>query len=723
MADDKEDDNPNSKLDIPDPITFAISEDWLNRTLYPKQVTMLKCIFLRDDLFTDYDYKTIEKWEDSWRATSGTDANNGTPPGLINRIKQMQRKRERYIAEFGYYNPRGWLNEVIFVLGRRAGKGYILAIAMAYVIWCYMATVNPQHKYQIDRSKRLECQIYAGRKEQARDNLWRDLVNVIIEAPAFQPYISKSMGESLTVHSPKSWWRRWRQRVGYGLILSGLDIATFRIVPLPAVPMAGRGQAGFIVGMDEMAHMVATGANRSAEEIWKAVTPSLGQFGLDKFIGCPSSPWEMTGQFYVEWEQAQQINPETGEFLYPEKWVLQLASWEPYDDWELTKPHPRNPETGEEEYLGFELFPGDISCKDCVGHDAQPKPHKWAGDLGEYRNIELPRLQPLTRPVQAYDDEMQLLEQMDPDSFAVERRSYWQTTVDAYLDPKKIMAMFKPWPDPDGEGLPMTTHGALGTYYKAHADPGFVNDPYAVSVAHTVEDEDGFLHVIFDHIHHWEPHEFDEHTIDYDYITNELWKLVRDFPLDDLSFDQHQSRGHIADLSRMTRETRLPKKCQIHLINENAPYNLQVAQTFKMALNMGWIHAPYYEPAELELKFLQFKNGKVIHQTAGPVQHDDVARSMMEVVFHHLERQVSTHLMQGASLSATMSGGAKPRMHPNNGPDEEIINQMASSVRRGRTGFAPNNPARGASPFASGGRGPLPRTGASRFGAGRGRGR
>jgi hypothetical protein len=540
---------------------------------------------------------------------------------------------------------------------------------------------------------------------------------VIVEAPCFKPYISKPMGESLTVHSPTSLIKK-KDEEEQGITLSGLDIATFRIVPLPAVPMAGRGQAGFIVGMDEMAHMVATGANRSAEEIWKAVTPSLDQFGIDKFIVCPSSPWEMIGQFYVEWQQAQEIDEETGFFAYPEKFVLQLASWEIYIGWELTKPDP------DKNYRGFELFPNDITCRKCPMHDNLPKNHRWAGDLGEYRDqdgtINLPLLTPLTRPVQGFDDEMKRLEKADPDGFAVERRSYWQTTLDAYLDAKKIMAMFTPWPDPEGEPLQMATRGALGTYYKGHADPGFVNDPYAVAVAHTVQAPDGYLHVIFDYMNHWEPHEFDGNTVDYDFVTEELWKLISGFPIDDFSFDQHQSKGFQAELSKRARSSQLPKRTQIHIINETATYNLRVAETFKIALNMGWVHCPYMEAAELELKFLQFKNGKVVHQTAGPVQHDDIARSMFEVVFHHLERQVSSFLMQGVPLSAAMAGGIKPHMSPNNGVDKEIINMMASSTRRGRNGVAAQaNPARGHSPFAAGGRGPLPRVGPNRF---RGRG-
>jgi hypothetical protein len=659
----------SEQLDLPDIITFATSERWLNRTLYPKQATVLKIIFLRDDLFTDFDYEVIAQWEQDFRDSG----NNGTPPGVIKRIKWLQQQRREERDKFGYFDERGWFRELILVLGRRAGKGYISAIAMAYVLYRYMAAWNPQQKFGIDRDKRMTCLIYAGRKEQARDNLWRDLVNIIQGAPCFKPYISKPMGESLSVFSPTDLEKR-EEAIRNGTVSSGLDPATFKIDPLPATPMSGRGGASFMIGFDEMAHMVATGANRSSDEVWLAATPSLDQFGIDAFIVCPSSPWEMIGQFYVEWTKSQEIDGETGFFAYPEIFMLQLASWEIYEGWELTR------NDGTDEYPGLDMFPTDIG---------------FIGDLGEYADQELPKFTELFRPIQAYDSRMQQLERADPDGFAVERRSHWQATLDAYLDPKKILSMFAPMVE-GGPELQMVTKGALGTYYKAHGDPGFVNDNFGFAVAHTVTDTNGHLHVVFDYLHQWVPYDFPDNTVDLIQVTDEIWDLTTGFPLDDLSFDQHQSMHFFAELNNRVRKSKMPKTPQIHIINETAPYNLKVAQTFKVALNQGWIHAPYSEDAELQLKFLQFKNGKVTHQTAGPVQHDDLARAMFEVVFHHLERQVSTFLMENTPLSGASLGGAAPFMHPGAQQDANVSGMRAFSRAASRgMGGAGYSPARG----------------------------
>ncbi|MEZ5136435.1 MAG: hypothetical protein R2699_15645 [Acidimicrobiales bacterium] len=78
---------------------------------------------------------------------------------------------------------------------------------------------------------------------------------------------------------------------------------------------AGRGPASFALAFDEFAHLVASGANRSAQEVWTSATPSLDQFEKDAFIIEPSSPWQQIGQFYANYLEALRVdgqaNPST----------------------------------------------------------------------------------------------------------------------------------------------------------------------------------------------------------------------------------------------------------------------------------------------------------------------------------------------------------------------------------------------------------------------------
>lgn len=617
-------------LPVPDPITFVMGEEWLARpNLYPRQATLLKIIFLREDLFTEYDYEVVEEWESSFRRTG----DNGITPGILDRMA--------YLRQQGY----SYFREVLLVLGRRAGKGYICALAMAYVLWRYMAKGDPQAYYGVDRDKQLACFIYAGKKEQAKVNLWQDLYNVIAGGPCFEKYISRPMGESLSVFAPHDFVRMKRVRTKMS---AAADLATFIIQPKEATLMSGRGPASFMQGYDEMAHQVsAAGASRSAEEIYTAATPALDQFKKDAFIVEPSSPWQMVGQYYQNWLNSLLV--EDGIPVYPEMMMLQLASWEIYEDWEDAHLLPVFPE-------GFQ------------------------GDLGEYVNIPHPRLPVLKLAIQEYDDGMARLEKANPETFAVERRSKWQAVIDAYLNKQKIEQMFQPWNDRE---LAMQTTGLLSMFYKGHADPGLANANFAIAIAHAETGEDGFLHCVFDYIHHYEPSHFDDNTIDYISVGEDIWRLIEGFKPNEFTYDQWNSAEAIQRINKKLRESKFPKRIMVYEQTATNAHNWERAENFKIALNQGWIHAPEYELAELELRYLQLKNGKVVKQETGPVQTKDIADCLMECVWTLLGEQVHawTHnALSNLQPSVMAPGGFNP--YSREQENSELGQQLSSLGRR-----------------------------------------
>jgi hypothetical protein len=620
-------------LPVPDPITFAINPRWCGRgQLYPRQATLLKVIFLRNDLLTEYDHMVIDEWEASFERHG----NNGIVPKIRQRMAALRLK--------GYF----YFREVLLVLGRRAGKGYVSALAMAYVLWRFMAKGDPQEYYGIDRDKQLAMFIYAGKKQQARENLWKDVVNVIQGAPCFAKYISRSLGENLTIYAPHDFVRLRRQNQRG--VTTARDMATFTIQPKEATLMSARGPASFGLGFDEMAHVVPSGAGRSAEEVYGSATPSLDQFKMDGFIIDPSSPWQMIGQFYANWEMALAFD-EDGNPEYPEMMMLQLASWEIYYDWKDAHMLP--------------VFPEDFT-----------------GDLNEYLERPHPKFQRLKGAIQEYDERMEKLERANPDTFSVERRSHWQSVVDAYLDPKKVEAIFQ-------NDLVMTrTAKNLTTFYKGHADPSKVNDNFGLAVGHAEEHEDGFLRCRFDLLHHWDPAEFPDHTIDYIQVVDvELWEIIWGFKIDEFTFDQHNSAMPIQRLNRKVRQNRAPKRMTIFEQKSDAKHNWQVAECFKVAINQGWVEAPWYETAELELKFLQLKTtattNRVVHQDTGPVVHDDVAKCMMEVVWTILGEQVrnwQAGMLREMNIVTGQQGGFNPYRNMES-PDQDVLNRLSPSKR------------------------------------------
>ncbi len=644
-------------LEVPDPITFVLGKQWLNQPrLYPRQATLLKIIFLRDDLFTAYDNAVIDEWEHNFEMTG----NNGISPNIRERIKINKQ------------NKRKWFREVLLVMGRRAGKGHVSGLAMAYILWNYMALGDPQEFFGIAAKKKIEILIYAGKKEQARKNLWGDLVNAVIDGPCFAPYTSRPLGESLSVFAPADKLKILnRSKAGQEV---GFDQATFQIYPKEATTMSGRGGASCVLGFDEMAHVVNAGANRSAEEIYGAATPSLDQFRPMDFIIEPSSPWQKTGQFYQNYEQAIELEQDSRVPRYPNMFMVQLTSWDIYKDWERA-------------------------------HEINAFPMDFAGDLGEYLEAPIPKFPKLERAFQTYDEEMKKLEASNPDTFRVERLSHWAATQDAYLDPDKIAAMW------DETLINAPRRGILSRYYKGHADPSSTNANFGLAVAHlephpNQKDHPGIEVCVFDYIHHWDPADFEDHTIDYVKVMDELWDVIAKFPIDNFTTDQFYSGAIKSMLAEKQRKHgKMPKTPVIGEIVANQKKNWTVAENFKVALNQGWIRAPYYEQADKELQFLQLVSTattmRVDKQETGPVTTKDVADSMMLCVHSLLGSQIAG--MQAGLMEEPIMGGLQGGITPFGNvskEDEKLFAMLGGGSGAGRyngpNGFGGGvNPTRG----------------------------
>jgi hypothetical protein len=630
-------------VQVPDPITFVLSSQYLDRgNLYPRQATLLKLIFLRDDLFTDYDRKVIDEWVQNFKDTG----NNGIQPDIYDRIS--------YLKSRGYK----WFREVLLAMGRRGGKGYICALAMAYVLWHYMAKGDPQTYYGIDRDKQITAMIFAGKKEQATKNLWGDLFNVITGSTCYSPYISKAQNENLTIYAPND-FVRMKTQADKG-IYSIRDLATFDIVPKESTAMAGRGPASCIQGYDEAGHVTKTTAKADAQDVYDGATPSLDQFGLDAFICQPSSTWQMLGLFYDSCMQAQEN--EDGQPVYPSKLMLQLTSWDIYEDWQ--------------DAHEIDLFPAG-----------------FLGDLEEYGPAddgivqELPRLPKLRGAIQAFDEEMQNLEKANPDTFAVERRSNWAAALGAYLNESKVRRIFDPWWDrPAHYGrsqLVPQEKGLLVTTYKAHGDPASVNCNFGFAVAHEERDSEGQLHAVFDVLKFWKPEDFPDHTMDYDVIMDWIHdNVVMKFHPEELTFDQFNSVATVQKEQKRIRATpNMPKRVNVFEKTATATLNWNRFETFKAAINMGLVHAPAcdlgeaYDQARVELSFLQKPEGtnRVDHATTGPVQTKDLADCLVECTYVLLGEQMQNFLNRDLGSfgpRGALQGGVDPMERMSRGAED-----------------------------------------------------
>lgn len=577
---------------MPSIIEFCLSDRYLNRpNLYPRQATLLKIMFLQKELFTQYDYDVIGEWTQSYLHTADErgQGNNGIVPDVLERI------------DICLAQGRKWFRQTSNISGRRGSKGHVGGQAGAYVLWNYMSLGDPQGYYGVDRDKTLAAMVFAGKKEQAVKNQWGDLNSVILGANCFTPYISKPLGESLSIYAPHDFERMY-ERWERGVYSAG-DMASIEVLAKESTIMAARGPAAFMQFYDEFAHVTAATAKASAEDVWTSATPSLDQFGQDAFIYIPTSPWQKIGQAYVEYEQSIEKN-EDGSVKYPEKLMVQLTSWDIYKDWERA-------------------------------NDLRTEPDGM-------------RFQPLRNAIQNYDDQMRQLEKANPETFRVERRAHWATVMDAYLNPERVKDLWKPWPT-EADPLVQQIRGRLDLIYRAHGDPSKSGAGFGFAMGHIAgTDERGLPHVIFDQIRVWEPSDYESGEIDYDDVESDLEEVVKDFMPGELTFDQFNSIGTIQRLQKFALKMELPKRVSIYERTATGPLNWKTYETFKTALNMGLLHGPYMEKADLELTFLQDLGGKVEHPTSGPVQTKDVADCLAIVTYELIGSQMSAFI--GKSL-------------------------------------------------------------------------
>jgi hypothetical protein len=577
---------------VPDPIEFSLSSAYLGKPLYPRQGTVLKCMFLRTDLLTGYDYEVIAEWEWQWQQSG----EEGTPPGLLDRMEACRAEGRR------------WFRDTLNISGRRSGKNHIGGIGGSYVTWHYLALGNPQYHYGIDQDKHLAMFVFAAKKEMAMRQQWADLASTILGAQCFRPYLTGvARVDELRLYTQFD-----RQRIAdrhhEGVAIRDEDMASIEIMPKESTLVSARGPALFALVFDEMAHVTRQVARASAEQVWDQATPALDQFHKDGWIYEPSSPEAKTGQFYANSVEAQRISDGSegipvGLPARPDIFVLQLASWEIYKDWEIAHTIP--------------LRPGEPEC--------------------------YPRQR---QAVQEYDDQMRRLERANPQKFNVERRSRWASVADAYLHAERVDAAFEPWPNEERQMNVPRSVGSMAFDYVMHIDPSKVGDNTGLCIAHAVKVQGDLLpHVITDVVGHWAPGDFVDNgmEIDYNSVLGEIIDLIGKFLPSEVSFDQGPSSGMMMQTLRtMLGRQRLPKQVRVLERTATMQSNWAVAETTKVALQMGCLHLIPDELLRNELLFLQLvKPQKVDHPTSGPVQSKDVFDALSQCVHALIGKDVA----------------------------------------------------------------------------------
>lgn len=573
-----------------DIVSFATHKSFCGERLYPRQLTLLKLIYLQTESMTDYDIEVIEEWRNGFFNPAQAE---GVQPDIWERVA--------YLKERGYRR----FPHIEAVIGRRGSKGKIGGILGAESIAYLYSLDDWQAHYGISPGKDGYLSVVATGKTQATKFQFADIREAITNCEYLQRSISKNQGQALHVRTPAD-----LRRIAYmrrNKIPMEYEIASLRAVPMSSQSSTGRGATGFANFYDEFAHMLAGSSSRSGEEVYEAYQPSLDQFGKDSLTYIPSSPFTKVGRFYSLYKEGSVLmstyDDDTGRVGYkrvtagelgmadgdaeeavseltanPEMLIVQLPSWGLYKDWQRSK--------------------------QLVGHK-------------------------IVRPIQSYDDRMKRLEKSNPEKFKVERKSQFASVLDAWLDPQKVDEMFEPW---EGRKLKIMDRGILKHRYYMHCDPALSGDNFGLAIGHSEDapaDEHGDVwpHVIIDYMKVWKPSDFEGNQIDYIQVLHEISDIMKRFPsLVTATFDQWQNQAFIPVLKRDFPGV------NVTVENFTATANLDRMERFKTALNLGWVHAPrdtFFSDQgesllEMEMKFLQKEKNKVDHPGFGPVTTKDL---------------------------------------------------------------------------------------------------
>lgn len=581
--------NPSTPWDG-DIATFATHQSFCGEKLYPRQITLLKLIYLQTEMMTDYDIEVIEEWRNGFFNPSMA---QGVQPDIWERVE--------YLKNRGYRR----FPHIEAVIGRRGSKGKIGGILGAETMAYLYSLDDWQAYYGISPGKDGYLSVVATGKTQATKFQFADIREAITNCEYLQRAISKNQTQAIHIRTPAD-----LRRIAYlreNNIPADYEIATLRAVPMSSQSSTGRGATGFANFYDEFAHMLAGSSSRSGEEVYEAYQPSLDQFGKDSLTYIPSSPFTQTGRFYSLYKEGSVLmasyDDDTGRVGYERKTSEQLGLSDG-DAEEAISELTANPEMLIVQLPSWGLYKDWQRSSELVGHK-------------------------IKRPIQSYDDRMKRLERSNPEKFKVERASQFASVMNAWLDPQMVDAIFDPW---EGQELKFAERGTLRHRYYMHCDPALSGDNFALAIGHSEDapaDEHGDVwpHAVIDYMKVWKPSDYEDGKIDYIQVLHEISDIMKRFPsMVMATFDQWQNQAFIPILRRDF------PKVNVTVENFTASSNLDRMERFKTALNLGWVHAPkdnFFSDQgesllEMEMKFLQKDKNKIDHPGFGPVTSKDL---------------------------------------------------------------------------------------------------
>lgn len=302
-----------------------IESDWgLHMTLYPAQRFIVKLYYFLelDDELPDEDYLRI-KIRDV----------------LTGRTKYTFTEREylQYLFNEGRCNigvQDHERRELLLAIGRRAGKTALSAIFGSYEVYRLLNLFNPQAYYGLPDGNRIQIISVATDRDQA-GILFNEVAGHLAKCDYFKPYQANNTQSQVNFRTPfdiDKYGAIYREN---GKYTSFSGKASVRLTFKGATGKGLRGAGNIVIILDEFAHFLDAGP-ASAEEIYKAVTPSAAAFspkdpanpmlpigGKESRVVCISSPLGKSGRFFELFDQAMHGGKGAENML-----AIQAPTWE-----------------------------------------------------------------------------------------------------------------------------------------------------------------------------------------------------------------------------------------------------------------------------------------------------------------------------------------------------------------------------------------------------------
>lgn len=302
-----------------------IESDWgLHMTLYPAQRFIVKLYYFLalDETLPEQDHLRIKI----------RDVLTG-----VTKYTLTEREYLQYLYNEGRSNIREQdyeRRELLLALGRRSGKTALSAIFASYEVYRLLNLHNPQAYYGLPDGNRIQIISVATDRDQA-GILFNEVAGHLAKCDYFRPYQANNTQSQVNFRTPfdiDKYGAIYREN---GKFTSFSGKASVRLTFKGATGKGLRGAGNIVIILDEFAHFLDTGP-ASAEEIYKAVTPSAAAFspkdpnnsmlpigGKESRTICISSPLGKSGRFFELFDQAMHGGKGSQNML-----ALQAPTWE-----------------------------------------------------------------------------------------------------------------------------------------------------------------------------------------------------------------------------------------------------------------------------------------------------------------------------------------------------------------------------------------------------------